>query len=316
MQKTTYQAPRYEGIWPVLVTPFTESLQIDVGAYRQIVSWHMNFAIGGLYANCLSSEMYSLSEKERLQLIEVAVQTVQGQFPIAATGNFGENINEHITFCKRVADAGADVVMLTVPSFISDDETLGHYFLQIAEKTKMKLGIYECPQPRAYHLGLPLIKKLADSGRFFAYKETSCDIDKIKQVIEITRPTPLALLQANVPHLLEATIAGADGSMNIVANWLPDLAVEVRERGMMGDPSAENLNATLCAMELAQRSIHPFGVKYLMSKRGLPIKAKTRYNRKLSQEEGRCLDIIAQLWFEADGSLKILNQMKTKVNGS
>lgn len=314
MQKTTYQAPRFEGIWPVLVTPFTESLQIDVAAYRQIVNWHMNFALGGLYANCLSSEMYSLSEVERLQLVDVTVQTANGQVPVAATGNFGDNITQHIEFCKRVAGVGADVVMLTVPPFISDDETLGHYFMKIAEQTEMKLGIYECPMPRAYHLGLPLIKRLAESGRFFAYKETSCNIDKIKQVIEITRHSPLALLQANVPHLLEATQAGAEGSMNIVANWLPDLAVEVRKRGILGDPTAQDLNASLCAMELAQRSIHPFGVKYLMSKRGLPIKPKTRYKRKLSQEEGRCLDIIAQLWFNEDGSLKVLSQMKTEVN--
>ena len=314
MQKTTNQVPRFEGIWPVLVTPFTESLRIDVDAYRQIVSWHMNFAVGGLYANCLSSEMYSLSEQERLQLVELTVQTAQGQVPVAATGNFGNNLAEHIEFCKRVAGVGADVVMLTVPPFISDDETLGHYFMEIAQRTEMKLGIYECPQPRAYHLGLPLIKRLAESGRFFAYKETSCDIKKIKQVIEITRRSPLALLQANVPHLLEATQAGAEGSMNIVANWLPDLAVEVRKRGLQQDPSAETLNANLCAMELAQRSVHPFGVKYLMSKRGLPIKPKTRSNRKLTQEESRSLDIIAQLWFNEDGSLKVLNQMKTTLN--
>lgn len=311
MQKTISQAPHYEGIWPVLVTPFTESLRIDVAAYRHIVRWHMNFALGGLYANCLSSEMYSLSDEEKLQLVEVTVQTVNGHIPVAATGNFGENIAQHIEFCKRVAGAGADVVMLTVPPFISNDEALGHYFMKIAEQTEMKLGIYECPKPRAYHLGLPLIKKLAESGRFFAYKETSCDINKIKQVIEITRQTSLALLQANVPHLLEATRSGAEGSMNIVANWLPDLAVEVWKRGTLRDPGVEVLHAALCAMELAQRSIHPFGVKYLMSKRGLPIKPKTRYKRKLSQEEGRCLDIIAQHWFNEDGSLKVLSQMKT-----
>lgn len=314
MQKTTTQAPRFGGIWPVLVTPFTESLQIDVGAYRQIVSWHTSFALGGLYANCLSSEMYTLSEQERLQLIEVAVEAAAGKCPVAATGNFGKTVEEHIDFCKRAADAGADVVMLTVPPTISDDHTLEEYFLRIAARTEMKLGIYECPYPRAYHLGLPLIKKLADSGRFYAYKETSCDIEKIRKIIALTQSTPLALLQANVPHLLEATKLGADGSMNIVANWLPDLAVEVYVRGLSGDPVVDDLNARLCAMELAQRSIHPYGVKYLMSKRGLPIKARTRYTKKLSQEERRSLDIISQMWFEQDGSLKVLNQMKTVVN--
>jgi len=312
MHTTTFQSPYFKGIWPVLVTPFDEDLNIDISAYRQIIHWHLNFPIGGVYANCLSSEMYELSHEEKLLLVKEAVTTVAGKIPIAATGNFGDSVAEHIDFCQQVAAAGANVVMLTIPTFLEEEEALEAYFMEMAAKTKMPLGIYECPYPRHYNLSLGLIEKLAATGRYLAYKETSCNIDKIRRIIEITRDTPLALLQANIPHLLEATKAGAEGSMNIVANWLPDLAVEVSRRGINGDPSAEELNGILCAMEMAQRSIHPCGVKYLMNKRGLPIEARTRYNKSLSQEEIRSLDTIAKLWFEKDGSLKVLNQMKTE----
>jgi 4-hydroxy-tetrahydrodipicolinate synthase len=288
-----------------MVTPFTDELMIDVAAYRDILEWHLTFDTGGIYANCLSSEMYELSEEERLLLISEAVKITRGRVPVAATGNFGETIDQQLDFCRKAADAGADIVMLTVPAGLQNDEEMERYFLTFAEETEMPLGLYECPFPRHYHLGLKLIRKLTESDRFVAYKETSCDLDKILAVQEITGDSNLALLQANVPFMLESVRAGVPGSMNVVANWLPDLTIEVMKRGLAQDPSAEELNALLCAMELAQRSVHPAGVKYLMSKRGLPIKPHTRISRRMTREEQRSLDIVSELWFRQDGSLSI-----------
>ena len=159
---------------------------------------------------------------------------------------------------------------------------------------------------RRYNLGLELVKTLAHSGRFYAYKETSCNITKIKSITDITKDTPFANLQANVPYLLESIKYGTPGSMNIASNWLPDLEIEIMNLASNDYLQADELNTVLCAMELAQRSIHPMGVKYLISKRGVPIKPLTRYPRSLSLEEKYSLDQAAKLWFDEEGSLKIL----------
>ena len=68
------------GAWPTMVTPFDENLKIDSGAYRAIIQWYLTHKIGGLYANCLSSEMYHLSNAERLQLAREAVRAAPGFF--------------------------------------------------------------------------------------------------------------------------------------------------------------------------------------------------------------------------------------------
>jgi 4-hydroxy-tetrahydrodipicolinate synthase len=289
-----------KGIWPVLITPYKEDLSIDLEAYKQLLLWQMDAGIGGLYANCLSSEMFELTEQERLILIAAAVEVADGKIPVAATGNFGKTTKNHIDFCKKVADAGADIVMLTVPPSIQNDEDLEKYYFEIANETNMPLGIYECPFPRKYHLGLDLIKKLADSGRFYAYKETQCEFDKMLKIIELTSDTNFAYLQANIPFMADSLKAGAAGSMNIVSNWLPDLTVEVANRALSNHPALDHLNAKLCGMELALRSIHPTGTKYLLGKRGLPIQPFTRYAKKLSQEEAKSLDLVANLWFQEE----------------
>lgn len=299
---------KYHGAWPVLVTPYDDNLKIDVPAYREMIEWYMDKNIGGIYANCLSSEMYELDDSEKLLLITEAIKTVNGRIPVVATGNFGENTEEHIDYVKKVGDTGVDTVMLTVPVFCEDDACLEEYFCAVADNTEVNLGFYECPNPRTYHLGVKLVETLAKTGRFNAYKETSCDIDKIKKIIEVTKDTPLAILQANVPYLVEAAKAGAHGSMNIVANWLPELVAEVLDKAISDPQTAELLLSYLIGKEMAQRSVHPMGVKYLMSKRGVRIKPLTRYPRELSKEEAYGLDQAAKVWFNDDGSLAVFNR--------
>ncbi len=305
---------KYKGVWPVLITPYNDDLSIDIDGYRKMLEWYSSLDLGGVYANCQSSEMFELTDDERLLLITEALKVVDGKFPVVATGNFGNNVDEHIEFIKKAADAGAEIVMLTVPTFHNTDEELEKYYLTIVEKTDAKLGIYECPVPRSYNLGFDLVKVLTNTGRFFAYKETSCNLDRIKKIIEITRDTNLSFLQANVPYMLEAVKLGSPGSMNIAANWIPDLELEVLKRGLEGDPTADELNGILCGMEMAQRSVHPMGVKYLISKRGIPIKPLTRYPRVLSPEEKYSLDQASKVWFDENGELKILKDSKFVVD--
>ncbi len=286
----------------MLVTPFDEQLKIDVNAYRKIVEWQIEMGCHGIYALCLSSEMYDLNEEERILLVKETVDQVRGRIPVAATGNLDASLDNQIAFAKRVGDLGADVVMLTVPHNLDTDDELLSYFMAFVERTDLPLGLYECPFPRSFHLSIPVIKELAETGRFHAFKETSCLIDKIAAVSETVKGTNLALMQANIPFLLEAMAQGASGSMNVVANWLPDLVVETYEHRT--EPNGIRLHEVLCAMEMAQRSVHPAGVKYLMSKRGLPIQTYTRHSRKLTSEERRGLDAAAAYWFNPDFSVR------------
>jgi len=295
--------PKYHGSWPTMVTPFDPDLQIDVGVYRAMIDWYVTHGADGLYANCLSSEMYLLDEDEQLLLVTEAVSAARGRIPVAATANLAETVEEQVRFCRRVADCGADVVMLIVPPAYENDAELERYYLNLAEQVDAPLGLYECPVPRRYHLGVALVQTLAQTGRFVAYKETSCDLAKIHALIEVTKDTPLSLLQANVSYLLEAVKAGAPGTMSIGSICWPDLVGAVIEKGKAGDPDAERLQNILCAVYWVHKCVHPAGSKYLLSKRGVPISHRSRVDSTLSPETIYGLDCSAVEWFREDGSL-------------
>lgn len=295
---------KFQGAWPTLPTPYHDDLTVDYDAYRTLLKWYLTCGIGGLYANCLSSEMYHLEPEERLKLIEITVETSDGKAPVAATGNLGDTLEAHISFCKQVAERDVDVVMLVVPTFCDTDDELEDYYLTIAEHVDAPLGFYECPVPRSFHLSPELVGKLAHTGRFVTYKETSSNIERHKQHLSHIKDTPLALLQSNTFLVLDSLRAGATGSMTIGAIWVPDMVAKVIEAFNNNDPNMDHLQSILCTMKLAQRYVHPWGTRYLMSKRGLPITTICRSAPKPPGPDTILgLDYAAKLWFDEKGEL-------------
>ena len=54
------------GVWPVMLTPFTEENQVDYAALKELVEWYIKNGVDGLFAVCQSSEMFKLTLKERV----------------------------------------------------------------------------------------------------------------------------------------------------------------------------------------------------------------------------------------------------------
>jgi 4-hydroxy-tetrahydrodipicolinate synthase len=262
-QQTTYQ-----GAWPVLVTPFTEEKGIDWPAYETMLEWFLSRQVGGLFAVCLSSEMFDLAQDEREQLARVAVRVARGRVPVVATGSFGDSVQAHGESVRRMAGTGVDAVVLLLPEFARSDDELVRYFDAMLEATDTQFGLYECPVPQRRHLSPTVVARLAKTGRFVCYKETSCDPAVIAAQCAATAGTPLAVLQANVPYMLEARRLGCPGSMCISANVAPELANAALT---LTYEQAIEPHRRLCAVDAMLRLNHPVVVKFLLGERGVPL---------------------------------------------
>ncbi|MBM3213892.1 dihydrodipicolinate synthase family protein [Candidatus Poribacteria bacterium] len=279
-------AERFAGAWPVLLTPFAADGSIDLGAYRTMLEWYIARGVGGFYANCSSSEMFVLENNERLSLARGAVEASAGRVPVTATGNFGETLAEQIAFCRQMGDTGVDAVVIRVPDHETTDEELRTHFLAFADTLDCPLGVYECPSPVRRLLPASLTRELAQTGRFLAFKETSCDPAKTAAQAEAARGTPLGIFQANTPFLPEAMADGCAGTMSLAANVDPEDAAAVTASGGT-DASA---HARLCQFDFLTRLGHPLVSKEILAARGVPISATTRVLRgELSPEFRRGL---------------------------
>ena len=71
-----------KGFIPVMLTPFLESGEIDYEGLKLLTELYMRAGSAGLFANCLSSEMYELTEDERLAITKPLLIRPQAVSPL------------------------------------------------------------------------------------------------------------------------------------------------------------------------------------------------------------------------------------------
>ena len=78
------------GVWPVMLTPYTEDNEVDEQALVQLVEWYIGKGVNGLFAVCQSSEMFFLSLEERLNVARTVVRAAAGRVPVIASGHISD----------------------------------------------------------------------------------------------------------------------------------------------------------------------------------------------------------------------------------
>ena len=108
---------------PVMITPFQQNGKIDFDGLTRLIDFYLAAGVKGFFANCLSSEMYQLSEEERLTLTQHVVKRVNGRVAVVATGSFGENLAAQAEFAKKIYDTGVNGVILISSHYAKKEES-------------------------------------------------------------------------------------------------------------------------------------------------------------------------------------------------
>ena len=75
------------GVYPTMVTPFTEDYQVDYGALPALLRWYEERGVTGVFAICQSSEIFYLSFEERLQILREIMRAKQPGTVVLASGH-------------------------------------------------------------------------------------------------------------------------------------------------------------------------------------------------------------------------------------
>ncbi|HBA47380.1 MAG TPA: hypothetical protein DCZ91_06200, partial [Lachnospiraceae bacterium] len=224
-----------EGLWPVMLTPFTREKEVDYEGLRALTRWYLDNGAAGLFAVCLSNEMELLTEEERLK-ITACVKETAGDVPVASTACVevptgaspaaGQNLVEDlIASARRMAAAGADIVVLLTNSFVYRDESedcireaIGRILEAVPD---VRFGLYECPKPYKRLFSPDLVAWCAKTGRFVFYKETSLSLEILKGKLEAVKGTPLKIFNADSSLMYEFLKMGGHGHCGVMLNFHP-----------------------------------------------------------------------------------------------
>ncbi|WP_183559006.1 dihydrodipicolinate synthase family protein [Mucilaginibacter sp. SP1R1] len=272
-----------KGFIPVMLTPFKNNGNIDYDALTRLTELYLQAGASGLFANCLSSEMFELADEERLQVIKHVIKIVNGLVPVVATGTFGGPIVKQADFVKKVHDTGTAAV-IAITSLLADedeaDEVLNdRVFDLFAQTPNIPLGFYECPVPYKRLLSPQQLHNFVATGRVIYHKDTCLDIKKVRQKLDAGKANPaFGLYDAYMAHAVDSLKAGSAGLSCIQGNFFPELIVWLcdnyadealqHEVDMVQEFLIDNMDV--------MHNVYPVVAKYYLTKRGLKISTTTR----------------------------------------
>jgi 4-hydroxy-tetrahydrodipicolinate synthase len=267
---------------PVMLTPFLANGSIDFTALTQLTEMYLNSGASGLFANCLSSEMFELTAEERLKAIGYVIKVVNGAVPVVATGTFGGSVKEQADYVKRVHDLGTEAVIV-ISSLLAEeqesDELFDKQVFELIDQTdSIPLGFYECPVPYKRLLSPSQLEAFVATGRIIYHKDTSLSLDAVKEKIRLTAGHKFGLYDAYMGHAVESLKAGSAGLSCIQGNYFPELIVWLCDNYDNLDRVEEVSQVQLFLIEHmdVMHNVYPIVSKYFLNRRGMAISTFTR----------------------------------------
>ena len=256
---------RYDGLWPVMITPFTADGDIDYASLERLIGWYEGHGAAGLFAACQSSEIFFLSLREREELVRFV--KAHAHVPVIASGHVSENVWDQIEELNRMRRAGADALIMITNRLClpgrAEESFLPRLKMMMAHiDPEVPLGFYECPYPFKRLITLEELRWCAESGRFAFMKDTCCDIGLIRARLRAIEGTPLSLFNANTTTLLDSLRAGAAGFSGVMMNFHMELYRWLWENWRAQPERAEQVQAFLTVFSEIERQYYPVNAKY------------------------------------------------------
>lgn len=223
------------GIIPPLVTPFLPDGALDLAAFEANVESLSAFDLAGFLVLGSNGEAASLEEEEKLALVAAARRGVPSRFLLVGTGL--ESTRATVALTRRVADLGADAVLVLTPSYYKSrmtPEALRYHFEAVADASPVPVYAYSVPA----FTGLPwppgLAAAIAAHPNVGGMKESSGDIGLLSRIVASV-PATFRVACGNAPVLYPALCAGAAAGVLAVANCAPGPTIALLRAFEAGD---------------------------------------------------------------------------------
>jgi 4-hydroxy-tetrahydrodipicolinate synthase len=207
------------GTYTVLITPFTaDGKAVDVPALKRLVNWQIEQGIHGLIPLGSTGEFLSMTQDERLQVIETCVQAAAGRVPVLI-GTGAEWTRDGVAYAREAESMGADGIMVIPPYYSSptEDELFEHY-RRIGEAISLPVMIYNNPATANVDLTPPIVARLSQIDNVRYIKESTLEVTRVRDIIELCgdRMTVFAGILG-----YESFWLGAQGWVAVCSNLLP-----------------------------------------------------------------------------------------------
>ena len=241
-----------KGIIPPILTPMNSDESVNLDVLREQIERMIEGGVHGLFPFGTNGEGYILSEKEKIEVLEVTIDQVNGRVPVyAGTGCI--STADTIRMSKKAQELGADVLSIITPSFaLASQKELYNHYAEVAKHVDIPIVLYNIPARTGNKLLPETVAKLAkDVDVIMGAKDSSGDWDNLQAYINLTRYLDMGfkVLSVNDSLILPCLKAGGAGGIAGCANVYPHVLASIYDLFKAGK---------LEEAEVAQESIASF----------------------------------------------------------
>ncbi|MCE1202596.1 MAG: 4-hydroxy-tetrahydrodipicolinate synthase [Bacteroidia bacterium] len=258
---------KFSGTGVALITPFRPDGNVDIPALRKLVDHVVTGGVEYLVALGTTSEAATLSEDERMLVLETILEQNGGRVHTVA-GVGGNNTAEAVQKLGKGLPKGVDGVLSVVPYYNkpTQDGMFAH-FSAVAQATDLPVILYNVPGRTASNMRAQTTLKLAHTfSNIVAVKEASGDLLQMMEIIA-GKPEGFALLSGDDALTQPIIAMGGEGVVSVVANaWARPFSDMVRHQLANRTQEAQKLHYLLLeTINLLFAEGNPGGIKALLN---------------------------------------------------
>ncbi|MEY4078579.1 MAG: hypothetical protein RIS80_348 [Actinomycetota bacterium] len=201
-----------------LVTPMNAEGEVDWAATEKHIDYVISNGADGVVVTGTTGETSTLTDKEKLKLVEVGKSVANGRAKIITGG--GSNETAHaIELYKASEKAGADGVMIVTPYYNKPTQAgvLTHFRL-IADATDLPVILYDIPGRAGIPINFETMLRAAKHPNIVAIKDAKGDFAQASRVMN---ETDLLYFSGDDSNVLPHISIGATGLIGVTANIAP-----------------------------------------------------------------------------------------------
>lgn len=213
---------RIKGCGTALLTPFRGG-EVDYTSYAATVDWQVTTGVDFLVPLGTTAETPTLTESEKLQLLEVTLQHAEGHPVLAGVGT--NSLNGTLANMRLLQDA--DAFLVVVPFYNKPPQRgMFQYFKAVAQATDKPIVLYNVPGRTSSNIEPDTVLALArEVPNIIGIKEASGNVAQIKAILD-GRPEGFSVFSGNDDQTCELMQLGADGVISVASNVFPSAMVD------------------------------------------------------------------------------------------
>jgi 4-hydroxy-tetrahydrodipicolinate synthase len=201
-----------------LVTPMTADGEVDWPGVEQHIEHVIVAGADGVVVTGTTGETSTLTDPEKVRLVEVARDVSAGRAKVITGG--GSNETAHaIELYRKSERAGADGVMVVTPYYNKPTQAgiLTHFRL-VANATDLPVILYDIPGRTGVEIKYETILRAAKHPNILAVKDAKGDLSEVSRVLN---QTELLYFAGDDANALPTLAIGGSGLIGVTANIAP-----------------------------------------------------------------------------------------------